>query len=309
MMSYMRVHIREAKPLMSRIAATKKSLYSMCRPENNHMGGKRKTQRHRDIMFNIDGYQSDDKMLYGTSYGSVGSSSTFGQGYPSPSPTSRRIVDPIVPRNERQEEYLRWLTADDPPIVVAVGPAGVAKTYLCSAVGIQKLLDGTIERLIITRPAVSVDENHGFLPGDINAKLDPWMRPLFDVFHKYVTPNKLKALIEAQHIEICPLAYMRGRTFDNCFIVADETQNSTVSQMMMLMTRIGMGSKLVITGDPNQHDRGFGTNGLNDFLRRLSASTDSNALRDIKVVRFLAQDVERHPVIKHVLNLYNDKSI
>lgn len=260
--------------------------------------GKKKQQRNRDMMYPMSDYESEcEGDIYGVSYGSLGSVS---------SSYHTRRPDPIVPRNERQAAYLSMLETRDPPIIVAVGPAGVAKTYICTAVGIQKLLAGTVSRLVITRPAVSVDEQHGFLPGTLEDKMDPWMRPIYDVFHKYVSPTHLKALITNGKIEICPLAYMRGRTFEDAFICADEMQNSTVSQYLMLLTRIGTGSKLVITGDPDQHDRGFAVNGLSDFLHRMDNCIDERTTDKLRIVRFTNADVERHPVIKHVIELYKD---
>lgn len=254
--------------------------------------------RHRDTIFGMSDYDSDME-VYG-SLGSVGSTS-FSQSYTS----MKKNVEPIKPRNDRQALYLRLLEAPNPPIVVAAGPAGVAKTYLCNAVGIQKLLNGSVEKLIITRPAVSVDEQHGFLPGTLEDKMDPWLRPIYDVFYKFISPQYLQDMIRKQKIEICPLAYMRGRTFDNAWICADEMQNSTVSQMMMLLTRIGMNSKLVITGDPHQHDRGFTVNGLTDFTSRYDKHIDESIYNDIQIVNFTHEDVERHPVIRRILHMYN----
>lgn len=257
----------------------------------------KKKLRFRDTVFGLSDYESDGE-VYG-SMGSVGSSSTFAHSY-----SSHRRIEPVKPRNDRQAHYIRLLEANDPPIVMALGPAGVAKTYLCNAIGIQKLLNGEVEKLVITRPAVSVDEEHGFLPGTLEEKMDPWMRPIYDVFYKFISPQQCQDYIRKQKIEICPLAYMRGRTFDNSWIVADEMQNSTVSQMMMLLTRIGMGSKLVITGDPDQHDRGFSINGLNDFARRVNDNIDEDLHKSIDIVKFGYEDIERHPVIRKVLHLY-----
>ena len=203
-----------------------------------------------------------------------------------------------------QEKYVQCLETEHPSIVVSIGPAGVAKTYLCNAIGIQKLLSGAVDKLIITRPAVSVDEQHGFLPGTLEEKMDPWLRPIYDVFYKFVSPAKVHTLIASQKIEICPLAYMRGRTFDNAWICADEMQNSTTQQMLMLLTRIGKNSKLVITGDPAQHDRGFHQNGLQDLLLRLHHQKDAVG-SDVRLIEFTEEHVERHPVIKKILKMYN----
>ena len=289
-----------AQSIMSQVSrAPQVSMFSSYRPAvkaQAHMGKKRQS-RNREVMYRdmMSDYESEcDGMIFGTSYGSIGSTAS----------SYVRRPDPIVPRNPRQAAYLSMLEAENPPIIVAVGPAGVAKTYLCTAIGIQKLLNGDVSRLIITRPAVSVDEQHGFLPGTLEDKMDPWMRPIYDVFHKYVSPSQLKDLITKGRIEICPLAYMRGRTFEDAFICADEMQNSTVSQYLMLLTRIGNGSKLVITGDPEQHDRGFAVNGLSDFLRRMGNCIDEKTTENLRIVQFTDEDVERHHVIKHIINLY-----
>ena len=206
----------------------------------------------------------------------------------------------IRPRNAAQQACLDALYDEASPIVLAVGPAGVAKTYLATAVGLQQLLEGNVTRLVITRPAVCVDEQHGFLPGTLEDKMDPWLRPIYDVFHRFVTPKRVQALMARGAIEICPLAYMRGRTFERAFVCADECQNTTVEQLKMLVTRLGNGSKLVVNGDPGQADRGFARNGLVDLLSRLEVAP----LREVRVVRFGAGDVERHPVIPKLLKLY-----
>ena len=280
------------------MAAPRFIVSRMCR-QAPHMKNKKKI-RHRDTIFGLSDYESDVE-----GYGSLGSAGSHSYSTTAASPLRMKRVEPIVPRNPRQEQYIKLLEEVEPPIVVAIGPAGVAKTYICNAIGIQKLMTGQVEKLVITRPAVSVDEQHGFLPGSLEDKMDPWLKPIYDVFYKFITPSQCLDLIKKQKIEICPLAFMRGRTFDNAWICADEMQNSTVSQMMMLLTRIGMGSKLVITGDPDQHDRGFAVNGLSDFSRRLDNCIDDRTHGDIQVVRFGYEDVERHPVIRRVLHLYN----
>jgi phosphate starvation-inducible PhoH-like protein len=215
----------------------------------------------------------------------------------------------IKARNPAQEYYLRLLQEVNPSIVVAAGPAGVAKTYLCNAVGVQKLLSGQVDKLIITRPAVSVDEEHGFLPGTLEEKMDPWLRPIYDVFYKFISPTHVANLLSKQQIEICPLAYMRGRTFDNAWICADEMQNSTPQQMLMLLTRIGKNSKLVITGDPAQHDRGYDKNGLIDLLQKMNSDPEKDDNKDLQTVFFTEEHVERHPVVKKVLKLYKTNSL
>jgi phosphate starvation-inducible protein PhoH and related proteins len=209
----------------------------------------------------------------------------------------------ILPRNVHQEDYIELLTDSRTPIVFATGPAGTGKTMLAVKQGMQFFNAGIIEKIVVTRPAVSVDEQHGFLPGTLEQKMAPWTRPIFDVFEEYWTPKQVEELLANKEIEIAPLAYMRGRTFKNCWIVADEMQNATPEQMKMLLTRIGEGSKIVVTGDLAQHDRGYDNNGLKDFTSRLTSNH-----RTIGCVHFTKQDVERHPAVIDVLNIYGDDS-
>ena len=155
---------------------------------------------------------------------------------------------------------------------------------------------------MVTRPAVSVDEQHGFLPGTLMEKMAPWTRPIFDVFEEYYTPDQIEYMINDNKVEVAPLAYMRGRTFKNAFIIADEMQNATDSQMKMLLTRIGDNSKIVVTGDLNQHDRGYESNGLKCFIQRLQKAKSDK----IKLVEFGNTDIERHPVVSEVLSIYGE---
>lgn len=258
--------------------------------------GKKGRNRDRDY------YDSDDDIFSpGTSPTVLMMSSSYrSETYSTKSGASPK-VSPIIPRNENQQKYMNVLETPNPPIIVATGPAGTAKTYLCSGVAMKKLLSGAIEKIIITRPAVSTDEDIGFLPGTLEDKMLPWMLPIYDVFHKFVTPNVVKNMITKGQIEICPLAFMRGRTFDNTFIIADEMQNSTPNQMLMILTRIGENSKMVITGDIQQHDRKYTDNGLKDFLMKLKTRENKN----FELIDFTPEDVVRHPVIKDVLKMYN----
>ena len=155
---------------------------------------------------------------------------------------------------------------------------------------------------MVTRPAVSVDEQHGFLPGSLMEKMAPWTRPIFDVFEEYYTPEQVEYMINDNKVEVAPLAYMRGRTFKDAFIIADEMQNATDSQMKMLLTRIGTGSKIVVTGDLNQHDRGYENNGLADFVWKVGKPQD----KVVTKVEFEYRDIERHPAVSRVLNIYGD---
>ncbi len=206
----------------------------------------------------------------------------------------------IVPRNKKQYDLVRQLDAEKNHIVFATGPAGTGKTLISTLYAIRRFKEGSIEKIIITRPAVSVDEQHGFLPGTLIEKMTPWTKPIMDVFEEYYSPKELKYLLEENIIEIAPLAFMRGRTFKNAVIVADEMQNATESQMKMLLTRIGDGSKLVITGDLDQHDRGYDDNGLKGFMERLAA----RKAKMIASVKFNFNEIERHPVVSEVLSLY-----
>ena len=154
-----------------------------------------------------------------------------------------------------QENYLELLKNPRKFIVFAIGPAGTGKTMLAVQMAIKLFKEGAISKIIVTRPAVSVDEEHGFLPGTLNQKMEPWTRPIFDVFEEYYHPREIAEMLEDGVIEISPLAYMRGRTFKNAFVIADEMQNATPSQMKMLLTRLGENSRMVVTGDLNQADR------------------------------------------------------
>ena len=204
----------------------------------------------------------------------------------------------LSPRNLTQKKYIDLLYSTV-PIVIGTGPAGTGKTLLACHAGSKALISGRVQKLILTRPAVSVDEQHGFLPGTVEKKMDPWTRPMFDVLNKYMSAKKVNEYVYDRKIEICPLAYMRGRTFDNAWIIGDEMQNSTPSQMKMLLTRIGEDSKMIIAGDVQQYERGFEQNGLSDLISRIC----ENSI-DISHVRFSEDDVVRNQVIKEILNMY-----
>jgi phosphate starvation-inducible PhoH-like protein len=204
----------------------------------------------------------------------------------------------LSPRTFNQRKYLDLLYSSV-PVVIGTGPAGTGKTLLACHAGSKALLAGQVQRIVLTRPAVSVDEQHGYLPGNLNKKMEPWTRPMFDALYRHFSPKKVQDMVYDQQIEICPLAYMRGRTFDRAWVVADEMQNSTPSQMKMLLTRIGEGSKMVVAGDVQQHERGFEDNGLSDLLLRLSSAST-----DIRHLEFSDDDVVRSQVIKEILSMY-----
>ena len=209
----------------------------------------------------------------------------------------------LIPRTRNQERLILALQDDASPIVATVGPAGTGKTYLAMLAAIKALREGACDRIVMTRPAVGVEgESHGFLPGNLVAKMEPWTRPLLDVMREYYRPADILAMIEDQVVEISPLAYMRGRTFKNSWIIADEMQNATPAQVKMLMTRIGSGSKIVITGDIEQADRNKGDNGLMDLCERLQATP----VEGIAVCALEGRDIQRHSIIGSVLKLYAD---
>ena len=208
----------------------------------------------------------------------------------------------ITARNANQKLYLQKLYAEHTSIVLAIGPAGTGKTMLAVQYGIKLFQEGKVDRIVVTRPAVSVDEDLGFLPGDLNEKMAPWTRPIFDVLGEYYQKKEIANMLEEGVIEISPLAYMRGRTFKNAYIVADEMQNATQNQMKMLLTRLGEGSKMVVTGDLAQADR-LSDNGLIDFCNLLE---QKEYLEHIDIIRFDAKDIERHNAVKEVLAVYGE---
>jgi phosphate starvation-inducible PhoH-like protein len=214
--------------------------------------------------------------------------------------TQSKSID-LVPKTRNQENLIVNLLDPSQHIVVAVGPAGTGKTYLAMQAAIKALKAGSCERIVLTRPAVGVeDEKHGFLPGDLISKMEPWTRPLLDVLREYYRPQDIAKMMDDQIIEISPLAFMRGRTFKSSWIIADEMQNATPGQMKMLLSRIGAGSKIVVTGDVEQTDRSKRENGLLDLCERLKAQ-DANGLC---VCQLGKRDIQRHPIIDTVLGIY-----
>mgnify|MGYP003310519683 CR=1 FL=1 len=206
----------------------------------------------------------------------------------------------IVPRNFKQDDLLELLQDRNKHIAFATGPAGTGKTLISTLYAIQQFKKSNIDKIVITRPAVSVDEQHGFLPGSLIEKMAPWTRPIMDVFEEYYHPKEIEYLIEENKIEIAPLAYMRGRTFKNAIILADEMQNATQEQMKMLLTRIGDNSKLIVNGDLAQHDRGYADNGLQNFLEKLKEDDTSM----MGLIEFGSKEIERHPAVSEVLRIY-----
>ena len=208
----------------------------------------------------------------------------------------------IYPKNLNQENYLLKLNDPEKMIVFVIGPAGTGKTMLAVQWAIQQLNWGDITKIVITRPAVSVDEQHGFLPGDLNQKMEPWTKPIMDVFAENYNAKEIEHMVREGVIEISPLAYMRGRTFKDSVIIADEMQNATPSQMKMLLTRLGQGSHMVVTGDLQQADRPS-NNGLLEFLGLYNNFENH---RYVDTCQFTVGDVERHEAVKEILAIYGD---
>jgi phosphate starvation-inducible PhoH-like protein len=207
----------------------------------------------------------------------------------------------LKPKTRAQEELILNLLDPKVYISVAVGPAGTGKSYLAMLAALQALRQGRCRKVVLTRPAVGVeDEQHGFLPGDLVRKMEPWTRPLLDIMKEFYSPKDVVSMIEDEVVEISPLAFMRGRTFKNAWIVADEMQNATPNQLKMLLTRIGENSKIVVTGDVEQTDKNKVNNGLMDLCTRLQA----NNYPGLQLSELSARDVQRHPIITSVLKMY-----
>ena len=210
----------------------------------------------------------------------------------------------LLPKTLNQEAYINLLTDPAKIIVFATGPAGTGKTMLAMLAGIKALKEGSIRKIVLTRPAVGVDdEKHGFLPGDLNQKMEPWTRPLFDVLAEHYDRKDIARMLDEQIIEISPLAFMRGRTFKDSWIIADEMQNATPNQMKMLLTRIGENSKMVVTGDTRQADRSDPDNGLLNFKALVEAYKNC---RYVDGVELTGKDIQRHAAVIEVLKIYKE---
>jgi phosphate starvation-inducible PhoH-like protein len=240
-------------------------------------------------------------------------------------------ISSYVPKTENQKQYVSLLDNAENKVVVVLGPAGTGKTLFACLNAIKDLKAGVINRIVITRPVVPVEEEDiGFLPGNLRNKMDPWIRPIFDIFLEFYSQRDIDTMVKTGVIEIAPLAFMRGRTFKRCFILADEMQNSSPSQMLMLMTRIGEGSRMVVGGDLHQSDRkllgsgsGSGVNGLSDFLSRYTTWIERNKVfsltkewtqegmqegTHLAVCELSIADVERSPVVSQILDIFSDVS-
>ena len=203
----------------------------------------------------------------------------------------------IVPRSTIQTQYMEALARDD--MIFALGPAGTGKTYLAVAQAVSMLIGGQVDRLILSRPAVEAGERLGFLPGDMKEKVDPYLRPLYDALYDMLPTEQVERRIASGEIEIAPIAFMRGRTLSDAFIILDEAQNTTPQQMKMFLTRFGMRSRMVICGDPNQTDLPRGVeSGLADAVTKLEG------IPRLAMVRFGAADVVRHPLVGRIVEAY-----
>ena len=208
--------------------------------------------------------------------------------------TRKRI---ITPRSPTQAEYVRALRSHE--LVFALGPAGTGKTYLAVAVAVSMLLSGEVDRIILSRPAVEAGERLGFLPGDMRDKIDPYLRPLYDALYDMLPAAQVAKRLEVGEIEVAPLAFMRGRTLANAFVILDEAQNTTPVQIKMFLTRLGESSRMVVTGDPSQVDLPLGArSGLRDAMSILEG------VEDVTFVRFSGADVVRHPLVVRVVRAY-----
>ena len=266
------------------------------------------------------GSSDDDRSFDGKSFGSgsfgsgsfgsgsFGSGSFGGGSFGRSGKQNRKSLRPLyTPKSSSQQDYLDLLEDDRKSLVFALGPAGSGKTLFACMQAVHALRRGAIERIVITRPLVSVEEEQiGFLPGNMVTKMDPWTRPMIDLFREFYSMADVQNMIRNGVIEIAPLAFMRGRTFHRTFVIADEMQNSSPSQMMMLTTRLGMESKMVITGDVQQSDRDRSVeNGLVDFLRRLEAMHGGREMMGpMGVVQLSSRDVFRSELVVRVLEVY-----
>ena len=203
----------------------------------------------------------------------------------------------VFPRTEKQKNYVNYLNQNN--IVFSLGPAGTGKTYLSVAVAVSKFISGATKKIILSRPAVEAGENLGFLPGDLKEKIDPYLIPLYDSLCELIGFEKMQKKIDDGSIEIAPLAFMRGRTLKDSFVILDEAQNATETQLKMFLTRLGKNTTMVVNGDPSQVD--LPSSKSSGLIKSVNILDD---IKDIKIIRFEATDVQRHPLVTKIINAY-----
>lgn len=222
------------------------------------------------------------------------------------SPQKKRVIKSFQAKTENQNTFIELMRNSDVDIVIAIGPAGTGKTMLACYAAVESLRLGNVNKIVVTRPVVSVDEDIGFLPGGLESKMDPWTRPIFDSLRESYSVKEIDNMMEEGVIEIVPLGFMRGRTFKKTWIIADEMQNSSPTQMFMLATRIGEGSKMIITGDLNQSDRDIYDNGLREIYDKVRRVNTFPGLDCVRYVELEKEDVQRSRAARRVLDIYSE---
>ena len=256
------------------------------------------SQKKSDISeFDFSNFETELRMIQGVSFNSK-SNQKIDQNEDLKFETWKKT---IIPKSIGQKKYFEALNNFE--LVFGLGPAGTGKSYLAVAKGIHLLKKGLVEKIILTRPAVEAGERLGFLPGDMKEKIDPYLRPIYDALYEMMPADRVEKKIQSGQIEIAPLAFMRGRTFTNSFVIVDEAQNTTSIQMKMVLTRIGEGSRMVVNGDLSQVDLPIGQiSGLNESKKILSK------IKDIEIVYLEANDVIRHPIVAKIIKAYDNFS-
>lgn len=255
---------------------------------------KRKTSQLRKDTRQVNRRESYESKPF---YSNDNKTIDFGQVQPK---KSKKPIE-LIPQSINQEKYIIALTDPEIDIVMVSGPAGTGKSYLATLAAIQAFRNREVDRIVLCRPKVSIeDEDHGFLPGDLTAKLAPWVKPITDILREFYTMAEIEYMIQEEVIEFAPLGYIRGRTFKNTALILDEAQNASPTQIKSLLTRIGEGSKFVINGDTDQTDRKSFENGLVDLAKRLQ----DHPVKGIAVCEFAARDIQRHPIIGEILKIY-----
>lgn len=243
----------------------------------------RKASRNIHVVHGQDNYASSDAQGWHPLDGEIDAQ------------RDKKFVKTVRPRSEGQEALLTAIKSYN--LTLAVGPAGTGKTYLAIAAAVEALEKGSVERIVLSRPAMEAGESIGFLPGDMHEKMAPYLRPLYDALGDRMGGKRVRQYIEDGTIEIAPIGYMRGRTLNNCFVVIDEAQNCTYAQLKMILSRLGWHSTMVVTGDPDQSDLLEGVSGLRDIARRL------DALPNVAVCRLSQGDIVRHPLVAEMLEV------